>query len=465
MIVLLIVAMLTLLKPTVYALDTPCADQAQQCALIVEEQERQIQDVKNLAFKSCFGRNACVQEKVVFDDCFTKSLRSVRAPFLGNDHIERPNEFTEASKNYKNQLEKCFQQNVQPAKPDFTSLLVDEDAIYARAIYGYEFADRLWDLPESGIEKPGLDPQDSCLVKGPNRRSFGSGIPRIRYDAGLNNKTCQLEPQEVSCYRNFLDHDGQFKIMLRNRDRALRECIQGVRAQRRCRMTHSSTIRSCLCSAREELEIKTETSLIECTRNSPLAQLYSSIVNLDKPDADDRLRTFAAAPQRKNKDGLTPLKELQDDDASSSSSGSASMSITPGVVLNGQCLCACPGPSPPQLFAGKPTPQAQFSTDSSMVFPSIPQASSSHTQHPDSILAAQLQHQRLVQQYQALAEQHRQLYGNTAYQQPSMTQTGSGSPMGTVRSIESGIGDGFERFFNGMPPIRRRDVSRRIPKF
>ncbi|CAD5234018.1 unnamed protein product [Bursaphelenchus xylophilus] len=444
----------------VYSDETPCADQAQQCALIVEEQERQIQDVKNLAFKSCFGRNSCVQERVVFDDCFTKSLRTVRAPFLGTEQNERSNEFTEASKSYKSHLEKCFLSNEQPGKPDFTSLLVDEDAIYARAIYGYEFADRLWDLPEMGIEKPGLDPQDSCLVKGPNRRVFGNGIPRIQLDSNPSiNKTCRLEPQEVSCYRNFLDHDNQFRGMLKARDRVLRECIQGVRSQRRCRMGQSSRIRSCLCSAREELEVKAEKALLECAKNSPLAQLYSSIVDLDKNDSEDRYRTYAASPQRKNKDNSSPLKELQDDEPSSSSS--SAMSITPGVVLNGQCLCACPGSSPPQLFAGKPTPQAQFSTDSAMVFPSIPQASAAPSAHVDSMMAAQLQHQRLVQQYQALAEQHRQLYGTSGYQQP----VASGSnQMGTMRSIESGIGDGFERFFNGMPPIRRRDVSRRIPK-
>lgn len=54
-----------------------------------------------------------------------------------------------------------------------------EDAIYARAIYTHEFADRLWQLAERGLEKPALDPQDACLVKGPPVRVFGSGIPRV----------------------------------------------------------------------------------------------------------------------------------------------------------------------------------------------------------------------------------------------------------------------------------------------
>ena len=42
----------------------------------------------------------------------------------------------------------------------------------------------------------------------------------------------------------------------------------------------------------------------------------------------------------------------------------------------------------------------------------------------------------------------------------------SGLLSGPTRTIEAGIGDGFERFFQGMPPIRRRDVSsqqRRTP--
>jgi hypothetical protein len=46
-------------------------------------------------------------------------------------------------------------------------------------IYGNEYADRLWDLQEYGLEKPMLDPHDACLVKGHPTRVFGSGISRI----------------------------------------------------------------------------------------------------------------------------------------------------------------------------------------------------------------------------------------------------------------------------------------------
>jgi hypothetical protein len=40
------------------SLDSPCADQLQKCGALVEEFERQLQDLKNVAFRSCFTNTA-----------------------------------------------------------------------------------------------------------------------------------------------------------------------------------------------------------------------------------------------------------------------------------------------------------------------------------------------------------------------------------------------------------------------
>jgi hypothetical protein len=86
---------------------------------------------------------------------------------------------------------------------------------------------------------------------------------------------------------------------------------------------------------------------------------------------------------------------------------------------------------------------------------------------------ATIQQQKLQQQWekeqrqlqQEFQRKQNQLYQQQVYQQPSGGMTGLIT--GPTRSIESGIGDGFERFFQGMPPIRRRDLSSqpRSPNF
>lgn len=119
-------------------------------------------------------------------------------------------------------------------------------------------------------------------------------INRI-FSNNLNN-SCTLESEELTCYRQYLDQDTQFKQMLKNRDRALRSCIQNIRSQRRCRTGQSSRIRSCICNAREEFESRLLKELLECVKKSPLAQIYSTIINMS--DNDSGFRAYAAAPPR-----------------------------------------------------------------------------------------------------------------------------------------------------------------------
>lgn len=87
--------------------------------------------------------------------------------------------------------------------------------------------------------------------------------------------------------------------MLKNRDRALRSCIQNIRSQRKCRTGQSSRIRSCICNAREEFENRVLKELLECVRKSPLAQIYSTIINMSEHDQQSTIRAYAAAPPRK----------------------------------------------------------------------------------------------------------------------------------------------------------------------
>lgn len=139
------------------------------------------------------------------------------------------------------------------------------------------------------------------------------------------------------------------------------------------------------------------------------------------------------------------------------------------MVLNGQCLCACPGAVPPTLFGS--TPSRQFSTDSGA---SIPTVIGTPAISQPAVDMTTIQQQKLQQQWekeQRQLQQEFQRKQTQLYQQQVYQQQPTGGMVnlitGPTKSIESGIGDGFERFFQGMPPIRRRDLSsqRRISNF
>lgn len=123
-------------------------------------------------------------------------------------------------------------------------------------------------------------------------------------------------------------------------------------------------------------------------------------------------------------------------------------------------MCACPGAVPPALFGSAPT--RQFSTDSGASIPHVigtPVVSSQ-----PAVDAVTLQQQRLQEEWQKkqrdLQEQFQrkqnQLYQNQVYQQQHPMMSASGLITGPAKSIESGISDGFERFFNGNKTILRR---------
>uniref|UniRef100_A0A915EGG8 Uncharacterized protein n=1 Tax=Ditylenchus dipsaci TaxID=166011 RepID=A0A915EGG8_9BILA len=248
---------------------SPCADQVQRCGILVEEFERQIQDVKTVAFRNCFTKTPCVQERIAFEDCFGQSLRAVRKPTTEtNQSVSSP-----TVRNYQSQLEQCLSSgnNDKPASstsvpPGQNKASVDEDAIYARAIYSTEFADRLWGLPETVSVKASLNPQEACLVKDLVTRVFGGGISRIVDSSNPRvnnlNTSCMLSTEDLTCYRRSLDEDNEFQQMVQNRDRALRSCIQSVRVQTDCHKGDNSRIRSCVCNAREEFDTRMQSEVI-----------------------------------------------------------------------------------------------------------------------------------------------------------------------------------------------------------
>ncbi|TKR81005.1 hypothetical protein L596_014955 [Steinernema carpocapsae] len=324
-----------------------CSDQLQRCGVIVEDFERQIQDLKNGAFKNCFTKPECLKEKMVFDDCYAKSVRAVRAPF-NDDYSSLANDgFFDSAERYRNHLEQCFAGLGSRAPLEFSSsLAVDEDAIYARAVFGTKFADRLWGLPELGFGKASLDSEGSCLIKAFSSRVWGSGIGRMvdSVVSDARNESCRMTAEETSCYRRFLDHDHTFQALLQSRDRALRNCVQSVRLQSQCRGGDSPYFRSCICNAREELENRLQASLLECTRKSDVGQVYSVLID-GKTSANKGLGSLKKlpAPQEALRISTRPTYAQPQQSPPLTTSG-----FSQGFVLNGQCLCSCPQQPQPQ---------------------------------------------------------------------------------------------------------------------
>jgi hypothetical protein len=115
-------------------------------------------------------------------------------------------------------------------------------------------------------------------------------------------------------------------------------------------------------------------------------------------------------------------------------------------------LCACPGAVPPVLFGS--TPSRQFSTDQGSSIPTVVGIPAITHAQP-AVDMTSMQQQRLQKQWeqeqqrlqQDFQKKQTQLYQQQMYQQQPSGMSTSGLITGPARSIESGIGDGFERFF------------------
>ncbi|CAG9540777.1 unnamed protein product [Cercopithifilaria johnstoni] len=297
-----------------------CAEQLQRCAIITEEYERLIQETKHSAFRNCFTKQICNYEFELFENCFERSIRAVRASF--NQEILKSDNFIDSAHRYLSALEDCFDSTNQEEPvaqfPDFKPTLIDEDAIYARTVYSLEFVDHLWGLPQLIPTYPYLENSATlaCLIREKAGRIFGSGINRFidSADLKLNNASdsCLLEENEIQCYRRQLSNDRFYQQLLIFRDHVLRSCIRSVRLQTQCHSTDASRLRACLCSAREEFENRIQASILQCVRQSHV----------------DHLRHERQQSQRQWHEQRSEY--------------SNKLILNTGTIWNGQCLCACP---------------------------------------------------------------------------------------------------------------------------
>ncbi|VBB31891.1 unnamed protein product [Acanthocheilonema viteae] len=248
-----------------------CAEELQRCAIITEEYERLIQERKHSAFRNCFTDKICNYELALFENCFERSIRAVRASL--NREILKSDNFIDSAQRYLSALDDCFDISQQSAQfPDFKPTLIDEDAIYARTIYSVEFFDYLWELPQLIPTYPYLENSATlaCLIREKTGRVFGGGINKFinSADLKLNNDSCFLEENEIQCYRRQLSNDRFYQQLLIDRDHVIRSCIRSVRLQTQCHPNDASRLRACLCSAREEFENRIQASILQCVRQS-----------------------------------------------------------------------------------------------------------------------------------------------------------------------------------------------------
>lgn len=99
-------------------------------------------------------------------------------------------------------------------------------------------------------------------------------------------------------------------------------------------------------SAREPLEIGMLREILTCVQRSPVAQLYTALINMSS--GDETSINLTGIPVRlKQQSNVTsadqPLLAYQhSDEPFVVSAAAGTTSITQGVILNGQCLCSCP---------------------------------------------------------------------------------------------------------------------------
>uniref|UniRef100_A0A0K0F1W4 DUF725 domain-containing protein n=1 Tax=Strongyloides venezuelensis TaxID=75913 RepID=A0A0K0F1W4_STRVS len=336
------------------AVETPCSSNIQKCGYEIQDLERQIIEIKTKAFKKCIKKLNCLQERAIFEDCYGKSIKAVRSIYTGDNNIDEY--FTDVSDKYRYQMEQCFVSNpiLDLLRPHSQGdeFVNDEDAIYARAVFSTEFGDRLWGLDDNVYSRLSMEAYSSCLIKEFPVRVFGGGINRIIDTSNplINNAStsCLLTTSEVTCYKNTLSHDGFYQQLVHNREATLRACIRTIRLQTQCKSSDTSRMRACMCNAREEFENRLQNNLLECVRKTDMTTLYKVLnekqLGFSTNTQRSHDRSYSSYPQR----GMEPVSS---DSLSYSPPISNTQRIVPGTVitqgllLNGQCLCACAAPS------------------------------------------------------------------------------------------------------------------------
>ncbi|KAL3078883.1 hypothetical protein niasHS_014665 [Heterodera schachtii] len=442
-----------------FAVDSPCADQLQRCGVIVEEFERQLHDLKNSAFRNCFTNTACVHEKIAFDDCYAKSLRAIRTSLGSNLPSPANSDFLTAAEMFSPRLEQCFTSSGATVGDEIMTLMSGEGsgnetvateggtaaggdvAHLASAIYGMELADRLWALPSGTLSREHqlLNAEGVCSAKESptNGRMFGGGISRISDPSSPQpnnmNTSCTLSASELNCFALRLDQDPQYRLLMSSKDKAIRSCIQNVRLQPdgNCHFLRPSSHR-CICEARDELDSRMQTAVLNCVQHSPVAQLYAALSSLSRWNSP--AETDRAMPTRPDSSPthqqsvstagpLLPSISFQTGEETLSVPSQSAV-LTPGTSINGQCICACAQPTRTASVLASHDFVGKTTTASAATIPAS-----------DGIVSVGLTPQL-----------YRPLPAMPWYYQP----------MQTALSAEAGIANGFERFFNGQPPLRKK---------
>uniref|UniRef100_A0A0N4Z5V1 Uncharacterized protein n=1 Tax=Parastrongyloides trichosuri TaxID=131310 RepID=A0A0N4Z5V1_PARTI len=269
-------------------------------------------------------------------------------------------------------MEQCFASNplLDLLRPhsQMDEYITDEDGIYARVIYSTEFGDRLWGLNENIFSRLSMEAYSSCLVKEYPVRVFGGGINRIIDTSNplMNNAStsCLLTVDEVTCYKNTLSHDRFYQQLIHNREATLRACIRTIRLQTQCRSADTSRMRACLCNAREEFENRLQNNLLECVRKTDMTTLYRV---LNERQLGFSTRSYSQQSHTNNNNyPQRGMEAVASDNPTYNHQSSQTQRIVPGtmitqgLLLNGQCLCACAAPPQPRQtasYADTPFPE------------------------------------------------------------------------------------------------------------
>uniref|UniRef100_A0AC34F756 Uncharacterized protein n=1 Tax=Panagrolaimus sp. ES5 TaxID=591445 RepID=A0AC34F756_9BILA len=353
-----------------------------------------------------------MQEKIAFDDCYSKAIRAVRAPFNGET---TPNDsFFDSFERFRAQVEQCLGGPDEQPFGYNGNEFNDQNSIFETIVFSTELSDRMWSLPET---KEGFS---KLCTKRDYGRLFGDGISRIldSSKSAINNlnTSCVLRQSEIQCYEKALESDEKFQQTIKNRDQTLQGCIQSIRLQSHCRGNDSEHSKECLCNAREEFDNRLQASLLECTRKSDIGKLYAEL--LEK------------GIDQKN---LSPTN----DDAEVVGGGEMITEDIKGAVINGQCLCACPTVS--SSLAPSSQSFSSYSNDQ-FVQKAQPSISTVANVPPQSSST------------NGMSSTYTGYRGGYYPPQQYSSPQRSSSATDSLAAVEMGISDGWGRFFNGLPP-------------
>uniref|UniRef100_A0A915EFH6 Uncharacterized protein n=1 Tax=Ditylenchus dipsaci TaxID=166011 RepID=A0A915EFH6_9BILA len=194
-------------------------------------------------------------------------------------------------------------------------------------------------------------------------------------------------------------------------------------------------------------------------KHTNVAKLYTAIVDLSNgvipEDFPMPTQPEFRFKQSERTAAAEPAFQLSEDPVSVSSIAT----ITPGVTINGQCLCTCSqsqhksfhsfASSSDNDYAGR----LQTSSGSDQVDGNSG-STTSRGQHHQPQPAVYYNPQQQSSYARAVAAQQAQQQTYYQQQQQPTYYQQQQQPTSSALNTETGIANGFERFFSGLPPIR-----------